>query len=226
MLVDKKCFLIVVASLLVFSCGVYAQVAGTNQNKPADAVSATPSSKATTAPQPQSVAKDVSAGTSGVAEAQLMNTIKSMNAAQDVSKQQPVSANNSQSQQQLKPLPSTTSTASTPPVAASQENSTQIELELNKKVSYKIFYLNKPDRLVIDIKDSSFSAEFDKSAFAKSPIKNIRTAHRSDGVFRIVFDLKEAITFQHSEQIGSGSNPQSMRLIITILPKEAKNKGK
>lgn len=226
MLVNKKYFLTVVAgSLFVFNCA-YAQTVGYNQGRSSVAapspVAAAMSNPASVAAVPSS-AKNSAMGPSSLADAQLMDTInKSMSANKD---QQ--SASSSSMLQQTK-APGMTSAASATSSAvattASPGNSTQIELELNKKVPYKIFYLNKPERLVVDIKDSSFSAEFDKSAFANSPIKNIRSAHRDDGVFRVVFDLKEPVTFQHSEQAGSGNNSDSMKLLIAIAPKEVKNK--
>jgi hypothetical protein len=222
MLSNKKFFLAaaISVSLFAFSGGIYAQV--TN-----DQVAAMPAPPMAMPP----AAKNVPATASNVPDAQLMNVInQTSNVSASSAVEQPIvkpaakpKAAPAVHAPSAKPVAAhaakSAAPAPTAPEAAPMKgNQTQIELDLNKKVAYKIFYLNKPDRLVIDIKDSSFSAEFDKSAFANSPIKNIRTAHRSEGNFRIVFDLKEPVTFQHSEQPGS-SGPESMKLVIGISPK-------
>jgi len=68
----------------------------------------------------------------------------------------------------------------------------RLVFDLSGPVDHKIFTLQKPDRIVLDIDNSSMSASLAKLALAKSPIANIRKG-KNGKQLRVVLDLKRAV---------------------------------
>jgi N-acetylmuramoyl-L-alanine amidase len=68
---------------------------------------------------------------------------------------------------------------------------TRVVFDMNDTVSYKLFLLENPHRLVVDITSAKNSAVLDLSVFKepKSFIKRIRSAQRNSRDLRLVFDL-------------------------------------
>ena len=69
---------------------------------------------------------------------------------------------------------------------------TRLVFDLNSPVEHSLFALKAPDRLVIDLKQSSFNGsmpDISDSSF----IKTIRYAKRGDNDLRVVLDLKRAV---------------------------------
>jgi N-acetylmuramoyl-L-alanine amidase len=68
---------------------------------------------------------------------------------------------------------------------------TRVVFDMNDTVSYKLFLLESPHRLVVDITSAKNSAVLDLPAFKdpKSLIKRIRSAQRNSRDLRLVFDL-------------------------------------
>lgn len=73
-------------------------------------------------------------------------------------------------------------------------DNTRIVFELSKPAEHKIFSLEKPERLVIDLKNLKLKANLKSLPLAKTPIKNIRYAHQKNGDLRIVLDLNQKVT--------------------------------
>ena len=72
-------------------------------------------------------------------------------------------------------------------------DNTRIVLDLSRKPNYEIYYLKKPNRLVIDIKSTSSSVNFKKMSHQGPLVKNLRqSATNKKGIFRLVVDLKQA----------------------------------
>lgn len=69
-------------------------------------------------------------------------------------------------------------------------SSKKIEIEISKKSDFKIFTLENPDRLVIDIKNADFAKDYEQNV--PSFISSIRK-RKSDSSLRIAFDLKQKI---------------------------------
>lgn len=109
--------------------------------------------------------------------------------------------------------PQTTATQVVP--ASKQKQAVQLELEISKNAHYKVFSLPNPPRIIVDVKGNAASTEFDKSSLANTPVKGVRSARHDDGVLRIAFDLKEAMTFKVQEVVGSNAN--STKLVISLL---------
>ena len=70
---------------------------------------------------------------------------------------------------------------------------TRVVFDLGSAVEHRLFSLDEPMRLVVDIDDASLSADLTKIDLKSSPIANIRSAVRDDNDLRVVFDLSESV---------------------------------
>lgn len=75
----------------------------------------------------------------------------------------------------------------------------------------KVFVLDKPDRLVVDVPAFASSGSALPSSYKNGLISKLRTGRFNASTSRIVFDLKEKITVQDRQE-------KSGRLVITIAP--------
>jgi len=95
---------------------------------------------------------------------------------------------------------------------------TRIVFDVSDTVNYNIFYLNNPDRLVIDIANTVQRDSFEHLNLSGSPIAKIRTAIRNNTDLRVVLDLRAPInpkdfTLKANEQYGD-------RLVIDLYDKK------
>ena len=74
---------------------------------------------------------------------------------------------------------------------------TRLVLDLSAPVDYEIFTLQNPERLVIDIANSSRKASLAKLNLAKTPIIKIRSGIRNKKNLRIVLDLTQPTQYKH-----------------------------
>ena len=70
---------------------------------------------------------------------------------------------------------------------------TRVVFDLAGPVDHKIFQLQQPSRLVIDIDNSRNNASLASVDLSKTPIKRIRSAARDQKDLRFVFDLQADI---------------------------------
>ena len=70
---------------------------------------------------------------------------------------------------------------------------TRIVLDSNRTLNYKLFTLNQPGRLVVDLGDARLATSVDQSIFKASPVKKLRHAQRADHKLRLVFDLNKPV---------------------------------
>lgn len=75
----------------------------------------------------------------------------------------------------------------------STPDNTRLILELNEEVPYKVFTLDNPHRLVVDLPNTKLKAKFKSVNFDNTPITNVRYAHHDNGQLRIVFDVNQSI---------------------------------
>lgn len=66
---------------------------------------------------------------------------------------------------------------------------TRLVFDLSAVVEYKLFILDAPERVVIDIADSSLATRLGDVEFKDSPITGLRSATRDGGLLRVVIDL-------------------------------------
>ncbi len=76
---------------------------------------------------------------------------------------------------------------------SSQPHKTRLVLVSDKPVKYRVFALNKPQRVVLDIQNASLQTNLKHLSLSKTPIKSIRTAKRPNHHLRIVIDVKQAM---------------------------------
>lgn len=69
-------------------------------------------------------------------------------------------------------------------------DSTRLVFDLDSPAEHRIFKLNNPKRLVIDIKAAKFSAKSQSLALSDTPVKRMRHGGQKNGDLRIVLDLK------------------------------------
>jgi N-acetylmuramoyl-L-alanine amidase len=104
------------------------------------------------------------------------------------------------------------------------KDKTEIRFKLNKAPEYRVFTIGKPDRLVLDFKNTNISAN--KSVFANSKMfKAIRTNLDSQGQLRLVLDLNYKIAIYKSSIIMPGKRNSSYYLSV-ILTKYKKSSAK
>jgi N-acetylmuramoyl-L-alanine amidase len=70
---------------------------------------------------------------------------------------------------------------------------TRVVFDLTGPVDHKVFQLENPSRLVIDITDARNQARLSSVDLSKTPIKRIRSAVREKSDLRFVFDLQTSI---------------------------------
>ena len=70
---------------------------------------------------------------------------------------------------------------------------TRVVLDLSEKAEHKLFQLDNPDRLVVDIQQSSMKANLKSVDLSKTPIKSIRSGPRDKQHLRVVLDLSSKV---------------------------------
>ncbi len=70
---------------------------------------------------------------------------------------------------------------------------TRLVFDLSASISYKLFTLNNPDRVVIDLEDSHSNSPFNGLDFTGSPIDALRSGRRGEDTLRIVLDLNTPV---------------------------------
>ncbi len=91
---------------------------------------------------------------------------------------------------------------------------TRVVLDLDSTVKHKMFTLDNPSRVVVDITNVKLKTAFDTLNYSGSPIAKIRTGVRGKRGLRVVFDLKNVVnpktfTLQANERYGD-------RLVIDL----------
>ena len=95
---------------------------------------------------------------------------------------------------------------------------TRLVFDLSSSVNHKVFSLENPQRLVIDVEDTKFSAATHSLDLANTPVDKIRHSPRAGNDLRVVLDLKEQInprSFVLSKQAGKPD-----RLVIDLYDAE------
>ena len=93
-------------------------------------------------------------------------------------------------------------------------DSTKLVLDLSSAAEHNLFTLSNPDRLVIDLSNTSLQTNFDKLDLTPTPIAGIRAAVRNQTDLRVVLDLKNVITLK---SFSLPANEQySDRLVIDL----------
>jgi len=95
-------------------------------------------------------------------------------------------------------------------------------LVFDKDARCEVFSLPQPPRIVVDVGGAITTSEFDRTSFANTFVKNIRTGKQKNGTFRIVFDLTEPLSFVVSKTTGNSADV--MKLVISLSRKQTQQK--
>lgn len=98
-----------------------------------------------------------------------------------------------------------------------KQDTTRIVFDINGTISYKVFPLDNPKRLVIDIANVPKKPSIAHLKLKDSPISEIRIAHRNKKDLRIVLVLKKAITNKHFTL--KANEKYSNRLVVDLFDK-------
>lgn len=91
---------------------------------------------------------------------------------------------------------------------------TRLVLDLSQAVSYNVFNLDNPERLVIDLSDSDFAADLTGLELDATPVHAIRTGIRNGDDLRLVLDMAQRV---RHESFSLGANGEFRdRLIIDL----------
>ncbi len=71
---------------------------------------------------------------------------------------------------------------------------TRLVFDVSNTVTHSEFALTKPERLVIDIKDSQLNTSLSRVSLKNTPIKKIRSGIRNKDDLRVVLDLSQKVT--------------------------------
>ncbi|MGE3320043.1 MAG: N-acetylmuramoyl-L-alanine amidase [Candidatus Berkiella sp.] len=92
-------------------------------------------------------------------------------------------------------------------------SSTRVVLDLSGEVKYKLFTLDNPHRVVLDVEDTELKSKLDETKLAESGISNVRYAHEK-GRVRIVFDVEAKV--KPSSFILAPNQSYGHRLVIDL----------
>ena len=100
---------------------------------------------------------------------------------------------------------------------------TRLVFDLSEGVDYKLFTLDAPERVVIDIADSTLATRLGDIEFEDSPITGLRSATRDGGLLRVVIDLNtktkpKSFTLEPNAELGH-------RLVVDLYDENAVVKG-
>lgn len=91
---------------------------------------------------------------------------------------------------------------------------TRLVFDLSEQVEHRVFNLEDPKRLVIDLSDATLFANFSALDLSNTPITNIRSATRNDSDTRVVLDLNASI--QARSFLLAENNQYGNRLVIDL----------
>ncbi len=91
---------------------------------------------------------------------------------------------------------------------------TRVVFDLNKPAKHKLFALESPARLVVDLQDSTLHASLAKLNLADTPIKYLRSGVHDKTDLRIVFDLSQKVRPRSFALKANGSTGD--RLVVDL----------
>jgi N-acetylmuramoyl-L-alanine amidase len=96
----------------------------------------------------------------------------------------------------------------------SSPDNTRVVFDTTGEVEHIVFTLAQPDRVVVDIKNSSLKLDWSTLDLAGSPIRKIRHANKKGGDLRLVFDLSEPSSVKSF--VLEPNNQYGHRLVIDL----------
>ncbi len=97
---------------------------------------------------------------------------------------------------------------------------TRLVFDIKAPVEHKIFTLDKPDRVVIDMKNIDLVTDLDKHSKTSTLLKRIRSSQRDNDRLRVVLDLNEKV--KAKSYLLKPTDEYGHRLVIELDPKSSK----
>jgi len=91
---------------------------------------------------------------------------------------------------------------------------TRLVLDLSKQTRYKIFTLNRPNRVVIDLYKASKISKLESTHKGKGLISNVRVAKNNPTKLRVVVETRDIVLYQGMTI--PASSDQDFRLVIDL----------
>jgi len=97
-------------------------------------------------------------------------------------------------------------------------NQNQITFEVTSSPQHRVFVMDNPSRLVIDIKNAQLKYSLNQPSAAHPLFARVRSGVKNDTDLRVVFDLKTTISLKKLTL--SSDNSDDHRLVIDLLDKD------
>lgn len=94
--------------------------------------------------------------------------------------------------------------------------STRAVFDVSGPVDYKLIELNKPDRLVLDLRTSRIEAGFEVPSFTQGLLKGVRAGRQGKTDARVVFDLADGV--RPKSFLLAPADKFGYRLVIDLYP--------
>jgi N-acetylmuramoyl-L-alanine amidase len=104
---------------------------------------------------------------------------------------------------------------------SSAANLVRMTFDVTSSPSHRVFVLDNPARLVIDIKDSHLGHSIGQPSASHPLFSRVRAAAKNESDLRVVVDLKQSITSKNFSL--SSNNSDEHRLIVELLDKSVIN---
>lgn len=99
---------------------------------------------------------------------------------------------------------------------AAANETTRVVFHLSGPTSYKLFTLESPERVVVDLSDARLATSLKKIDYAGTPVAALRSGPRPQGGLRLVMDLN--IKVKPKGFILQPSEGQGLRLVVDLAP--------
>lgn len=103
-------------------------------------------------------------------------------------------------------------------------NQIRMTFDVSSSPSHRVFVLDNPARLVIDIKDAYLGHPINQPSLSHPLFSRIRAATKNESDLRVVVDLKQAISAKNFSL--SSSNSDNHRLIVDLRDKNIESFAK
>lgn len=100
---------------------------------------------------------------------------------------------------------------------------TRAVLDLDGRIAHKVFTLENPNRVVIDLQNTELRNSLDFNQEHAGIIKNVRQGNPDKNTLRIVLDLSEQVRLKSF--LLNPVDPYGHRLVIDLFPKDDKKPG-
>src|SRR5690606_18292703 len=82
---------------------------------------------------------------------------------------------------------------------------TRLVFQLDAALEHRIFTLENPHRVVIDLQGARLKTDLDQVALDATPVARVRSAPRNETDLRVVFDLREPVQPRSFLLAGNGA---------------------